>query len=430
MGTAGSASVAARITERILGDLDEVGVISAAGTGDGVTRVAYTPEDAAARRWFRDRCRRYGLRFEVDRIGNCYGWSPSADTASAVPLLLGSHLDSVPNAGRFDGTVGVMVGLEVARYVVEQGLAMPLVAANFACEESTRFGFGTVGSKWLSGALDIDARPPMLDRGGVPLPDVLARARIYEFGPAAHRAVDDFAGMIEVHIDQGTLMTSMGIKVGVVSSIAGLARTELSWIGEASHSGARWREDRRDALLAAAAFVVEANAWWSCVDPAGRRLQLTVGSLQVVPNSPNTVPGLVRLIVDTRSSEATLLDEAVAMVQELARNIGRRHDVEVNSQMLGRSDPLAMDPALSARLTGSAGRLGIHAPSVLSLAGHDALVLGRRIPAAMLLVANPSGVSHAASEGLDREGLSAAVEILVEALPDVLTALRTGPRAG
>lgn len=415
-GRADSRSAARDIARRVLADVDEVSRISAPGSG--VTRVAYTAEDAAARLWFRDRCREYGLDFSVDTVGNCFAALPGTPK---TPLLLGSHLDSVPAGGRYDGVVGVMLGLELTRYFSAVSPELPLCAASFACEESTRFGFGTIGSNWLEGSVDVDSRPPLTDRSGQTLAEVLKRAGISEMGaPSAAYRSRDFRGLIEVHIDQGTVLTSMGARVAVVDVIAGVERTELTWRGQAAHSGGQWREDRHDALTAAASFIVEANQWWRDADPQGRKVQLTVGSLSVEPNSPNTVPGKVTAVVDIRSPDPVMMDTAAEEVAALASEAAQRNRTTVDRRALGRSAPLRMDQTLVSCLTSAAERAGAAIPSAVSLAGHDALVLGRSIPTGMLLLANPSGISHASAEALDSEALGIAVRILIDALPEVV----------
>jgi hydantoinase/carbamoylase family amidase len=403
---------AAALARRVLDDIEEVAQISA--PGPGVSRIAYTREDALSRVWFKDRCERYGLRFEVDAIGNCYGWTPSA--SSRRPLLVGSHLDSVPSAGRYDGIVGVMVGLELARWVTAGELSLPIVAASFACEESTRFGFGTIGSGWLAGEVALEGAGAPVDREGIPLAHVVSGALIEEVGPVVERRIEDFLGLLEVHVDQGTIVTAVGARVGAVDTIWGVDRLEVTWSGQTAHSGGQWREDRRDALVAACGFVVAADAWWSTADPAGRQLQLTIGSLRVEPNSPNTVAGTVTAIVDTRASSLEMMTRSVREVVELAE-AGTSRGVEVSTQHLGRSRPLEVDRSLAATLGDAAGRAGLRLPAVPSLAGHDALVIGRHLPAAMILVANPTGISHAPEEDLDPVGLEQALAIMVEVLP-------------
>ena len=412
-------SAARAVVRRVKDDLEELAAISA--PGPGTSRLAYGPEDAEARHWFKDRCDRYGLSFQADEVGNCFASMPGSQSARS--LLMGSHLDSVPGGGRYDGTVGVVFGLEMARFFYERDRSLPLVVASFACEESTRFGFGTLGSRFLIGDLSMDSFSIVTDRYGQTLDAVLANSGIDELKPSPITFPDTFGSYLEVHIDQGTLLTSVGARIGIVSTIAGVHRTEFRWLGETAHSGARWRDDRRDALLAASSFIVGLNKWWRAVDPKGTRLQLTVGSFSVHPNSPNTVPGEVTMIVDLRSTEATVMDQSFAHLRQQAESVGSGHGVTVEIRDLGRSEPRVMDNEVIGVLEASAGRVGVEAPSCISLAGHDALVIGRRLQTGMLLLANPTGISHAPTESVDDDALFECALVVLEALPALAEAL-------
>lgn len=396
-------------------DLDELAELSA--PGPGVTRLAFGPEDARAREWFKARCERIGLSFRVDRAGNCVGVMPAAE--GRRPLLLGSHLDSVPGGGRYDGALGVVVALRLAERLRD----VPLAAASFACEESSRFGFGSIGSRYLVGDLRPDDFGEVVDTDGQPLPAVLADARLDALGPATPIHVDDFRGYLEVHIDQGTMLTSAGRTLGVVSHIAGVQRTRVTWTGEEAHSGGRLRSERRDALLAAAEFVVRANEEWVAAHPDEQTLALTVGRLTVEPNRPNTVPGRAELILEIRAADAAATDAMLARLEEVMADVARARGVEVETEQLGRSEPLSMHEVPRRSLEAAAAAVGVTAPPCVSLAGHDALTLGRFLPTGMLLLANPSGLSHAPAEAVDDRAIVDCVAVLAEAVPRLATAL-------
>lgn len=417
-------SLAEDIATRALINLEELSRIS--GPGPGVNRLAYSPQDAQARAWFREKCREAGLKFEVDPIGNCFGWGPGAK--GNKPLLLGSHLDSVINAGRYDGTAGVAFGLEVVRALVRLGAEFPLAIAAFACEESTRFGLGTVGSRYLVGELGEADFDSVVDRDGIPLRNVIADAQLTDLDPVTVVPFDaGFAsGYLEVHIDQGTTLIGAQVLVGAVNSITGVTRTLVTWLGETSHSGGRLRPDRRDALLAAANFIVSANGIWQELDPTGERMAFTVGRLVVSPNSPNTVPGHVEMITDLRSAERGLLVSGGDRLRAATEQTADQHHLQVKLTDLGTLEPTAMDPALTLELERAAQELGIAQVTSNSLSGHDAMVLGQRIPATMLLLANPTGISHAPEEGLDESALVAAAHVLLEAIPQMADRLNEG----
>jgi N-carbamoyl-L-amino-acid hydrolase len=399
----------------VVADLDHLASIS--GPGPGVNRLAFTSQDVAAREWFRARCDQMGLRFECDPVGNCFGWSAGSRQRPAV--LLGSHLDSVFDAGRYDGTTGVVVGFEVAFRLLARDPGFPVAVVSFACEESTRFGMGTVGSRFLLGELLPEDLGRLEDRDGATLQSLLQAAGL---GRGERLALDDpfIDSFIEVHVDQGPWLTGIGARVAVVTYITGVQRLGMRWLGEASHSGAQSHARRRDALLGAADFTLQADALWQEIDAIDTRsVAITVGQLNVVPNSPNTVPGEVQLIVDVRSADPASLDRAVRAVSELAHRVAAAHHLELMTSMVGNSRPLQMDGRLRAALKEAAGRVGVQLPDVVSLSGHDAMVIGRRFPAAMLLVANPTGLSHSPDESIDEVGLAQAVEVLVNALPEL-----------
>src|SRR5438067_2490543 len=212
--------------QRVLADLEHLATLSA--PGPGVTRLAFSREDAQARRWFEQRCADLGLRFEMDPIGNCFGWSSGAQRAR--PLLVGSHLDSVIHGGAYDGIVGVVLALEVARRVVAEQPKVPIGVVSFACEESTRFGIGCVGSRHLMGELTEEVRAGMRDRDGLSLEEVLAAA---ELRPSRRIVPDEsfIKGFLEVHIDQGTILSSSDYGFGLVDTIVGVHRTVFTFTG-------------------------------------------------------------------------------------------------------------------------------------------------------------------------------------------------------
>lgn len=406
---------------RVIADLDHLAGISA--PGPGVTRLGFSPRDAEARRWFERKCHDAGLRFEMDTIGNCFGWSPAA--AGGRPLLLGSHLDSVIHGGAYDGIVGVVVALEVARRIVAERPELPIGVVSFACEESTRFGIGCIGSRHLMGELTAEVMDGMRDRDGVSLEDVLAAA---ELRPTRRiMADDDFIhSFLEVHIDQGTILSSWGYGLGLVSTIVGVHRTVFTFLGEASHSGGRRRSERRDALLAASEFVLRADAMSEDHETDQSSLLVTVGKLNVYPNSPNTVPGRAELIVDLRCSDRPQGESVLERLDAAAREIGQRRNIAVERNYLGGTIPTTMDPRMVAALRETATELGLRERPILSLAGHDAMELAKRYPIAMILIANPTGMSHSPEESFDECGLGEAIQLVLHAIPRLLSIPPTG----
>lgn len=390
--------------------------------GPGVSRLAYSKEDAEARLWFKNECDRIGLVVREDAVGNCIGWIPASENQR--PLLIGSHLDSVLGGGPYDGALGVVLGLRVIEWHIAQGASLPLAVANFACEESTRFGFGSIGSRFLVGDLSEDSLGDFVDSEGQSLRSVVASTGLQHLGGIVNGSNVDFRGYLEVHIDQGTTLTSMNATLGVVTRIAGVHRTELVWTGEEAHSGGRLRSDRRDALVAAAEFIVEANDEWKEAFRDERSLAFTIGRLTVEPNGPNTVPGRVEMVLDVRSADLHLMESMLQRLRRIAERVAREHRVDVRAEVLGQVDPVSMDARLVTTLDHAAARAKVRSPECISLAGHDALVIGASIPAGMLLLANPTGISHAPDESVDEQAMVDCAAVLMEAIPELVAVLQ------
>lgn len=398
-------STEAGSAQRVLDALAQLAELSA--PGPGVSRLAYGEHDVASRDWFAARCDELRLSCEIDRFGNCFGFSAAAAEKPAV--VFGSHLDSVPGGGAFDGALGVVAGFEVAGRLLADDPSLPLGVVAFACEESTRFGLGAVGSRLLMGDLTEADLDRVRDLDGDTLRAVLAAAGLAGNGDVEFTR-ERVAAYLELHVDQGTGVADGGAAVGIVPAIAGVIRTRIVWSGEASHSGAHARERRRDALLAAATFVTGADRLWSEAEQAGEQITLTIGHLVVRPNSSNTVPGEVEAVVDLRAPGRELLERTQAAIEALAAREER--GVTARIERLGQIDPVPMDPALVADLTAAAGELGLSTAVTPSMAGHDAGVLGARMPAAMLFASNPTGVSHNPDEAVDPASLAAALDLM------------------
>jgi hydantoinase/carbamoylase family amidase len=403
---------------RVQRDLDHLAAIS--DPGPGVTRVAYTARDGEGRAWFRRRCVALGLRFEVDRFGNCFGWARGCEERPAV--LVGSHLDSVRHAGAYDGVLGVLVGFEVARAALARDPQAPVAVVSFACEESSRFGIGAIGSRLLLGDLSEEALDAQVDLDGATLRDVLAAAGL-DAGARSSFDPARIACFVEVHIDQGSSLAG-GSDVGIVTAIAGCVRVKLGFTGEAAHSGAHSRARRRNALLGAARLIAAAEELWTEVEARGEIATITVGWIANEPNAPNSVAGRTDLVVDLRAPDPEVLRAAHGELQRRARSIGADAGLSVTVDTLGCIEPVAMASTLVDRLEREAREQGIGHRLLPSLAGHDAEIVGSRIPTVMLFVANPNEVSHSPEEAMDEQSLAHALALLDGVLDDFIGGAR------
>ena len=424
-------------TESLTGRLDDLGEI---GVGaEGVQRLAWTEEDAATRAWFDRQAAEIGLRVEGDPAGNLWA-RPDRDP----PWWgIGSHLDSVRGGGRFDGPLGVACGFEVAaavagiggeagatrvagatgatgvagtaRVAAATGAGPPVAVLSFADEEGARFNTPTFGSKALTGRLDLPAVLSRRDDGGVALADAMRGAGVDPGGiESAPAWLERLTGFIEVHIDQTTELARAGAPVGIVTSLAARTRLEVLLRGRADHAGTTPRSERRDALSAAARLIVGAEDL-SGDDPA---LTVTSSRILVRPNAPTTIAGEVRLWIDARAPGGFgAIDAWRAAVDELAAGLSARTGVEIGLSVASRTDAREFSPALRDSLARASEEIiGYAAPEVVCFAGHDAGVLAERVPAAMLLVRNETGVSHSPAESVEVADAAVAARVVERAL--------------
>ncbi len=383
------------IAERLAG-LDSIGQRE-----DGIWRLAWTAEDAACREWFERQAGDGGLAVERDPAGNLWA-CPESDP----PWWgIGSHLDSVRGGGRFDGPLGVVCGFEVAA----RG-GTPLAVIAFEDEEGARFNTPTFGSKALAGRLDVSAVLERCDDDGVTIAEAMRAAGVDpEHIGAAPRWLERLAGFIEVHIDQTRDLARAGVPVGIVSALANRVRLEVDLDGRADHAGTTPREERQDALSAAARAIVAAEE----LGAGHPELTVTASRIIAEPNAPTTIASHVRLWIDARSPDQRAID---AWLRELSEEL-RSGPVPTTIAIASQSSGQAFDPDLRRTLAGVGAELiGGPVPEVVCLAGHDAGVLAAKLPAAMVFVRNATGVSHSPAEDVDLHDADVAVELVRRAL--------------
>jgi N-carbamoyl-L-amino-acid hydrolase len=387
---------AAELEQRLAG-LDGIGIGPA-----GVTRLAWSREDAATRDWFEGQAVDLGLRVERDPAGNLW-----ACPATPPPWwAIGSHLDSVRGGGRFDGPLGVACAFQIAA-----GVDRPLAVISFADEEGARFNTPTFGSKALTGVLDVETVLSRRDEHGVVLAEAMRAAGVDPAGLVdAASWVDKLAGFIEVHIDQSTDVARAGSPAGIVSSLASRMRLEVHLAGRADHAGSTPPEERRDALSAAARLIVGA-------EELGGSVRVTTSRILVEPNAATTIAADVRMWVDARASRSKALDEWLAGFHSRADEVAARTGVEIDVAVASRSAGQEFSADLRRTLAAAAANvLGGAVPEVVCYAGHDAGVLAARIPAAMVFVRNTTGVSHSPAEMVELEDAAVAARIVALAL--------------
>ncbi len=355
-----------------------------------------------------------GMTVRVDDAGNVRG--VYAGTAEAGGrLLIGSHLDTVPNAGAFDGILGVVLGVAAVEELRGERLPFAIEVIGFSEEEGVRFSRPFLGSMALTERLD-EQMLELRDGDGVSVREALRGFGLEPAGLGAAVADADAMGFLEVHIEQGPVLESAGRALGVVEAIAGQTRLLVTFTGRSNHAGTTPMALRQDPVGAAAEWMVE-------VEARARRtpgLVATVGRIEARPGAANVIAGEVTVSLDVRHAEDEARTRAVRSLMEFARDAGSRRGVAVTAVTTMEQAAAPMSPGMVEALERAAARAGYAAERMTSGAGHDAMVLAERMPAAMLFVRSPGGVSHHPEERVLVEDVEAAIKTVME----FLTSLR------
>ncbi len=391
-------------------ELLPVGRSSASG---GYRRYAWTGADADCRAWFQEQAEARGLAFETDRNGNQWAWL--GDPAAGNAVVTGSHLDSVPDGGAFDGPLGVVSAFAALDELRARGarFTRPLGIVNFGDEEGARFGLACVGSRLTAGALIVEQAHRLTDGDGVTLPQAMEDAG-YDpgtLGPDPERLAR-IGAFVELHVEQGRALDLSGDRIGIASAIWPHGRWRFDFRGEANHAGTTRLADRHDPMLSYAETVLAAR----------RKAELagavaTFGKIGVEPNGVNAIPSLVRGWLDSRAADQTSLDTVVTGIEKAAREYAAAHGVDLDVVRESFTPVVEFDHALRdelARILGTRAELKV--PVLGTGAGHDAGILSDRIPTAMLFVRNPTGVSHSPAEYAAEDDCVAGVSALADVL--------------
>ena len=359
-----------------------------------------------------------GMTVTVDHAGNIRGVYDGA-TADDARLFVGSHLDTVPRAGAFDGVLGVMIGIALVESLGGRRLPFAIEVVGFSEEEGVRFGVPYIGSRALAGTLDHD----LLERRDPHGRTVADAVRAYGLDPSRipeAAVTGDAVGYLEFHIEQGPVLESRGLPLGVVSRMAGQTRVTLTFTGTAGHAGTTPMHMRRDALAGAA-------EWIGAVERAASKvpdLVATVGRIETEPNATNVIAGSCVVSLDVRHGENIPRVRAAGEAVALAGDIAARRGLTLHHEVRLDEPSLAMDLGLTALLEHAVSDRGVPASSVVSGAGHDATILARRMPAAMLFLRSPGGLSHHPDEAVHEGDVEAALAVGLRFL-DLLAAARS-----
>lgn len=378
--------------------------------GRGTTRLTYSPQFRAASDFLRAEMQSAGLAVREDAVGNVIGRLEGRNPQLA-PVMVGSHFDSVPNGGKFDGQAGVIAGIEIALLLKHEGLTpeRPVEFIAMIEEEGVRFGGGLVASRILTGDLDAGSLAALVDDDGVTMAEAMTA---YGLDPAqARRAVlkpGAVHAFLELHIEQGSVLEGEGDDVGIVDRIVGMAQVRATFRGQAGHAGTTPMTARRDALVGAVAALAPLPDLARAISDDA---VLTVGKLEVRPGGANVIPDFVSFTVDIRApQEATvraLVDQTMAVIHDAA---GNGLTVEIEEQLFVPPTPLSAE--LHQALSHHAQALGLKSRTMVSGAGHDAMIMAAIAPTGLVFVPSHKGISHAPEEWTDFEQLARGVDLL------------------
>ncbi|MDN7862980.1 Zn-dependent hydrolase [Burkholderia multivorans] len=398
--------------QRLWDSLMEMATIGATARG-GSCRLALSDDEVRGRRRFIAWCEAAGCEIRIDPIGNLFARRPGTEP-EAPAVMCGSHLDTQPLGGRFDGVYGVLAGLEAIRTLNEHGIATrhPIDVVAWTNEEGSRFTPGMMGSAVYAGKLDLDdalARPCM--HTGVRLGDELERTGFA--GPARERQMPK--AYFEAHIEQGPVLENAGVPIGVVTGVQGIVELDVTVTGFESHAGTTPMSVRKDAMGVAAAMIAAIVEHGHGFDADAR---VTVGHLACQPNSPSTIPGQVRFSVDVRHPSRSALQRLVADIGAICTQRTALRGTHVDVQLIAEYDPIAFDAACIERVRQATIAAGYPYLEMFSGAGHDAVNLSYVAPSAMVFVPCKAGLSHNEAEDADPVHLAQGASVLANLLVD------------
>jgi N-carbamoyl-L-amino-acid hydrolase len=395
----------AAIFEQLWSEIADIGCDPVTG---GYRRFAWTQADMQMREWFAGECASRGLELTEDRVGNQWAWWGAPDGSAAAGIVTGSHLDSVPDGGAFDGPLGVVSALLAIDRLRSDGFrpSRPIAVVNFVDEEGARFGVSCIGSRLITGALSPDKARTLRDADGLTMAEAMhAAGRRPEHLAPDPEALARIESFIELHIEQGRGLIDLGRPVAVGNGLWAHGRWRIEIPGEANHAGTTRLNDRRDAVIGCAQLVLAVRA---AAEAHGSLA--TIGKINIRPGGVNAIAGLTTAWLDARAADEAALGATVAQID------GQAASLDAVMAEESRTPHTDFDDALVSRLAG----LLDDAPVMSTGAGHDAGILANAgVPAAMIFVRNPTGISHSPAERAEFEDCLAGVTALASVLADL-----------
>ena len=400
--------------QRLQAEIDELAQITEAEP-PVVTRIVFSAADLRARAWFAAKCKEAGLELRADAVGNTFArWQGSNLAAPAVGT--GSHIDAIPNAGKFDGVVGVIGGLEAIRALQRANFrpkySIELVL--FTSEEPTRFGIGCLGSRLLSGTLSPQLAAQLTDSNGDSLEIVRHAAGFTGDLASALMLATHYKAFVELHIEQGPILEQQKIPLGIVQKIAAPASAKILVEGSGGHAGALLMPERKDALCAASELILAVESA-ACATGAPDTVA-TVGICEVFPGAVNSIPSRVRLSLDVRDTDLARRDAVMQKIAQISEEIASKRGVSIRSDLLNADPPADCAPLVTRALAEACRRQGFPFLEMVSRAYHDSLFMSRIAPTAMLFIPCRNGWSHRPDEYAAPEDVARGALVLADTL--------------
>ena len=402
--------------ERLQKDFDAMAQLT--GLGEGINRLAFTDADWEGRQYIIDCMTDAGLDVEIDGFGNVIGYKVGTNPDLPV-VMVGSHTDSVPNGGNYDGVVGVLSAIEVVRSIIDDGFEHDhtIAVVDFMCEESSRFDAATLGSMAMRGKLTLNDLHRLVDKQGISLYDALKERKLHPDAiesMAYNRPVKAF---IEMHIEQGKVLEHEQKQIGIVSGIAAPERFYVTIRGNADHSGATPMNLRHDALCGSSKIILGIEEVTSMQEEPS--VVGTVGIAKVVPGAMNVIPGSVKLGVDIRSISKVARDSVVFLIKELIDIIAEKRGLSYTIEPIAQDHPVAMHPAMIREIEEAVKSVGVDYMTMSSGAGHDAMHWTEVAPTGMIFIPCRDGISHNPAEFAAMNDIVVGAEVLENVIKNI-----------
>ena len=399
--------------ERLVKDFEAMAQLTA--PGEGINRLAFTDADWAGRQYIIDRMTDAGLSVEIDDFGNVIGYK-IGKKPDLPAVMVGSHTDSVPNGGNYDGVVGVLSAIEVIRSMIDDGYEHDhtIAVVSFMCEESGRFGNATLGSKAMRGELTLQDLHHLVDKQGISLYEALKGRNLNPDGietMAYKRPVKSFT---EIHIEQGKVLEHEQKTIGIVTGIAAPERFYVTIRGNADHSGATPMNLRHDALCGASKIILGIEEIASMQEEPP--VVGTVGVVEVTPGAMNVIPGAVKLGVDIRSISKAARNSVVTLVKEFIDITAEKRGLSYTIETIAQDYPVEMHPAMIREIEEAVKSVGVEYMTMPSGAGHDAMHWAEVVPTGMIFIPCRDGISHNPAEFAEMNDIVTGAEVLDKVL--------------